>query len=149
MGRPVLVGTSTNRLLPATPPGELLTIRLLAESSATPSLLVRLTLVITCDAVLAEVKGWVKTLMLLPLVVANRQPALLKARLSTEVEVPFLNVADAEAEAVIGPLKIEMLPPEAPTATLPAESTATAETSLAVGSDRVADGAELVTGSAN
>ena len=136
-------------MLPATPPGELLTIRLLAESSTTPSLLVRLTLVITCDGVLAEVKGWVKTLMLLPLVVANRSPALLKARLSTEVEVPFLNVADAEAEAVIGPLKIEMLPPEAPTATLPAESTATAETSLAVGSDRVADGAELVTGSAN
>jgi hypothetical protein len=65
-------------------------------------------------------------------VVANRSPALLKARFSTEVEVPFLNVADAEAELVIGTLKIEMLPPVSPNATLPAESTATAVTSLAV-----------------
>jgi hypothetical protein len=56
-------------------------------------------------------------------VVANRSPALLKARFSTEVEVPFLNVADAEAELVIGTLKIEMLPPVSPNATLPAEST--------------------------
>src|SRR5690242_21234853 len=44
--------------------GALLTIRLLAESNARPSLAVRLTL-ITCDGVLAEVRGWVKTLMLL------------------------------------------------------------------------------------
>src|SRR5690242_20868854 len=124
--------------------GALLTIRLLAESNARPSLAVRLTL-ITCDGVLAEVRGWVKTLMLLLLVVANRSPALLKARLSTKVEVPFLNVADAEAE----PVKIEMLPPKVPTATLPEESTATAETSLAVGSDRVAVGAEPERGSAN
>ena len=49
----------------------------------------RLTLVITCDGVLAEVSGWVKTLMLLLLVVANRSPALLKTRFWTEVEVPF------------------------------------------------------------
>jgi hypothetical protein len=61
--------------------GELLTIRLLAESSTTPSPRVRLALVITCDGVLAKVRGWVKTLMLLLLVVANRSPALLKARL--------------------------------------------------------------------
>src|SRR5579871_81165 len=124
-------------------------IRLLAESSTTPTPVVRLTLVITCDGVLAEVKGWVKTLMLLLLVVANRSPALLKARLSTKVEVPFLNVADAEPEPVIGPLKIEMLPPNVPTARLPAESTATAETSLAVGRDRVALGAAPVSGSGN
>jgi len=88
-------------------------------------------------------------LMLLLLVVANRSPALLKARPSTKVEVPFLNVADAEAEPVIGPLKIKMLPPKAPTATSPAESTASAETSLAVGRDRVAVGVEPVRGSAN
>ena len=87
--------------------------------------------------------------MVLLLVVANRSPALLKARFSTKVELPFLNVDDAELEPVIGPLKIEMLPPKAPTATLPAESTARAETSLAVGSDRVAVGAEPERGSAN
>jgi hypothetical protein len=110
---------------------------------------VRLALVITCDGVLAEVRGWVKTLMLLLLVVANRSPALLKARLSTKVELPFLNVADGEAEPVTGPLKIEMLPPKAPTATLPAESTARAETSLAVGVDKVAVGAEPERGSGN
>jgi hypothetical protein len=39
-----------------------------------------------------------------------------------------LNVADAEAEPVIGPLKIEMLPLASPSATSPAESTAKAET---------------------
>jgi hypothetical protein len=50
---------------------------------------------------------------------------------------------------VIGPLKIEMLPPKAPTATFPAESTATAETSMAVGRDKVADGVVPVSGSAN
>jgi hypothetical protein len=99
--------------------------------------------------VLAEVRGWVKTLMLLLWVVANRSPALLKARLSTRVEVPFLNVADAEAEPVIGPLKIVMLPDVSPVARFPAESTATAPTLLAVASDRVAVGAELVRGSAN
>ena len=130
-------------------PGELLTIRLLAESSTTPTLLLRFTLVITCEGVLAEVRGWVKTLMVLLLVVANRSPALLKARLSTKVEVPFLNVADAEEDPVIGPLKIEMLPPKAPTATLPAESTAIAETSMAVGRDKVAAGVVPVSGSAN
>jgi hypothetical protein len=95
------------------------------------------------------VRGWVKTLIVLLLVVANRSPVLLKARLSTKVEVPFLNVADAEAEAVMGPLKIEMLPPKAPTATLPAESTAKAETSLAVARDRVAVGVDPASGSAN
>jgi hypothetical protein len=46
-------------------------------------------------------------------------------------------------------LKIVMLPAESPVATLPAESTATAETSLAVASDKVAVGVELVSGSAN
>ena len=136
-------------MLAVGPGSELLTIRLLAESSTIPTLLVRLTLVITCDGVLAEVSGWVKTLMLLLKVVANRSPALLKARLSTEVEVPFLNVADAEEELVIGALKIKMLPSEAPTATLPAESTANAETLMVVGSDRVAVGVEPVIGSAN
>jgi len=50
---------------------------------------------------------------------------------------------------VIGPLKIEMLPPMSATATLPAESTATAVTSLAVGSDKVAAGVVPVSGSAN
>ena len=88
-------------------------------------------------------------MMVLLLVVANRSPALLNARFSTRVEVPFLNVADAEPEPVIGPLKIEMLPPKAPTATLPAESTATAETSLAVARDRVAVGVDPASGSAN
>ena len=138
-------------MLAVGPGSKLLTIRLLAESSTIPILLVRLALVITCDGVLAEVSGWVKTLMLLLLVVANRSPALLKARLSTEVEVPLLNVADGEAEPVIGALKIEMLPPEAPAATLPVESTASAETSLAVESDRVAVGVgvEAARGSAN
>ena len=57
-----------------------------------------------------------------------------------------MNVTDAEAEPVIGPLKIEMLPPKSPTATLPAESTATAETSLAVVSDRVAVGVGVEAG---
>ena len=104
-----------------------------------------------CDGVLAEVSGWVKTLMLLLKVVANRSPALLKARFSTEVEVPFLNVADAEAEPVTGALKIEMLPPMSPTATLPAESTARAPTLLAEGTERVAVGVGVapVRGNAN
>ena len=62
-----------------------------------------------------------------------------------------MNVADGEAEPVIGALKIEMLPPEAPAATLPVESTASAETSLAVESDRVAVGVgvKAARGSAN
>ena len=46
-------------------------------------------------------------------------------------------------------MKIEMLPPKAPTARLPAESTAKAETSMAVGSDRVVLGDEPEMGSAN
>ena len=88
-------------------------------------------------------------MMLLLEVVANRSPALLKTRLSTKVEVPFWNVTDGEAEPVIGALKIEMLPPEAPTATLPAESTANAETLMAGARFRVALGVEPVRGSAN
>src|SRR5882672_6178602 len=109
----------------------------------------RLTLVITCDGVLTEVKGWVKTLILLPLVVANRSPALLKARLTTKVEAPFWNVTDGEAEPVIGALKIEMPPPKVPAATLPAESTANAETLMAGAKFRVALGVEPERGSAN
>jgi hypothetical protein len=110
---------------------------------------VRFALVITCEGVLAEVRGWVKTLIVLLLVVANRSPALLKAIPSTSVAVPFLNVTEEDAEPVMGPLKIEMLPPKAPTATLPAESTATAVTWLAVRRDRVAVGVEPLSGSAN
>ena len=83
------------------------------------------------------------------MVVANRSPALLKTRLSTALEVPFLNVTEEDAEPVIGPTKIVMLPPTSPIATFPAESTATAETSLAVGIVRVAVGAEPARGSAN
>ena len=127
----------------------LLTIRLLAESNTRPLLPIRFTLAMTCDGVLADVKGWVKTLILLLLVAANRSPVLLKARFSAKVDVPFLNVTDAEAEPIIGPLKTEILPSDAPTATLPVESTAIAETSLAVGRDRIALGVELVSGSEN
>ena len=50
---------------------------------------------------------------------------------------------------MIGALKIEMLPPTAPTATLPVESTASAVTLMAVGSDRVALGDVPERGSAN
>jgi hypothetical protein len=60
-----------------------------------------------------------------------------------------LNLTDGEAEPVIGQLKIEMLPLVSPNATLPAESTAIPVTSLAVASDKVAVGVDLVRGSAN
>jgi len=111
--------------------------------------LVRLALVITCDGVLAEVRGWVKTLIWLVNDVANRSPVLLKARVSTKVEGTVLECRRWEPEPVIGPLKIEMAAASVPYRDITAESTATAVTSLAVASDRVAVGVEPVRGSAN
>lgn len=127
-----------------------LRIRLPLESRAAPLTILKLALttaLITCDGVLAEVKGCLKRLTLVNPSVANRSPAALNASWLLVIVVPLLNVAEAVALLLRGALKTAKSPNWSPAAILPLLSTARPNTKVV--DKPTVDVDVLVTGNVN